>query len=239
MAGTAKRFNRILQKEINVHAAWLPVANTSALGDYGLISDGVFTKMGNISEFGIDAHGASGNPIGLDFSSEGTRVFKLIGDTEVDTLPDSDIEAKVRIEFSKQDSFLLKAQLNTFEMQSVAMVARSLSQAPGWRKKYRVVSAVYTGEDCMILSTREANSKVELSGKADALKKFDLGKVEAGLNYDSTKQLGLEIVGDSGVVGLGLFRLGFGGNVRVLSLDGAKVEIEETDDWDADLEDDV
>ena len=45
--GTARAFDRILKSELNIHAAWLPITNTFSVGDFGLISDGVFAKMGN------------------------------------------------------------------------------------------------------------------------------------------------------------------------------------------------
>jgi hypothetical protein len=241
MAGTAKRLNRILQKEIHVHAAWLPVTNTLQVGDYGVISSGVFHKMGNISEFGVDWQSAAGAPSKLDFSSEGTRVTKLVGDAEVQTLPDQGIDAKIEIAFTRADSFLLKANLSMEAMQNLAQTALALSRTPGWNKKYRVVNATYTGQDCVVISTREADSKVEISGKADALQQFDLGAVSAGFGFQSNKQLGLEIVGETGVVGLKIFKLGRRGTPKVLTAEvtGEQVEIEEHEDWDADLEDDV
>jgi hypothetical protein len=241
MAGTAKRFNTILRHELNVFAAWIPVTNTFRLGDYGLISDGVFHTMGNIAEYGVDWQTGTGPGSTLDFTSEGTRVVKFVGDAEVTALPKQPIGAKIEIEFSHADSFLLKAELGLQQMTNIAQVAHTLSLNPSWKRKYRVVSGVYSGASCTVLSTKEANSKVTLSGKADALRQLDLGALSAEIGYSSTKQLGLEIVGEQGVVGLGLFRLGFGDNVKILALDEAeqKVEIEDSASWAMDLEDDV
>lgn len=241
MAGTAKRFNRILQNEIRIHAAWLPVTNAFQVGDYGLISGGVFQKMGNIREFAVDWLSEPGPPITLDFSSQGTRMTRFVGDAEVQTLPDQGVDAKVEIIFEKEDSFLLKARLNLDQMKNLAQVALALSRASGWNKRYRVVNASYTGQDCLIISTREANSKVELSGKANALKQLDLGAINVGVGIQSSKQLGLEIAGDSGVVGLGLFKLGRSGTPKILAdaETGEEVEIEVQEDWDADPEDDI
>jgi hypothetical protein len=50
LLGTARLFSSILHHEISAYAAWMPVTNTFRLGDYGVISDGVFVKMGNIEE---------------------------------------------------------------------------------------------------------------------------------------------------------------------------------------------
>lgn len=56
--GTPRTYNRLLNTQIKMFAAWLPVTNTFRLGDYGLMSGGVFHQIGHISEFlGGDAVG--------------------------------------------------------------------------------------------------------------------------------------------------------------------------------------
>jgi hypothetical protein len=40
--GLPNQFNDIIQKHLNVFAAWMPVVNKYSLGDYGVFSDGVF-----------------------------------------------------------------------------------------------------------------------------------------------------------------------------------------------------
>ena len=45
----ARQFNKVIRKELRVHAAWMPIANNFKLGDYGLIDNGVFVRRGNIS----------------------------------------------------------------------------------------------------------------------------------------------------------------------------------------------
>ena len=66
---TAALFNSILHAELNAYAAWLPVTNTFKLGNYGLISNGVFTPIGNITEFGIVFAEEQGPPATLDLTS--------------------------------------------------------------------------------------------------------------------------------------------------------------------------
>lgn len=71
--GTARHFNKILHDEIDVYAAWLPVTNNFQLGDYGVISDGVFAKLGNIDEFEVKFNEEDGAQSHLKFRSAGPR----------------------------------------------------------------------------------------------------------------------------------------------------------------------
>ena len=44
----ADKFNRVMQETIRAQIAWLPVANTFKVGDFGLISHGVFVRMASL-----------------------------------------------------------------------------------------------------------------------------------------------------------------------------------------------
>ena len=236
--GTAALFNRMLHEQLNTYAAWFPVANTFKLGDYGLISDGVFTPLGNIAEFGVEYTAENGPPASLDFTSDQTRIVRLVGDAEVNALPDAPIEARLVIEFGQQESFLAKAaEISTAQMQNVSQVARSLAHTRGWERKYRVVSATYIGQECAIVTTRAANARFELSGKANALKLFELGKVEAGLSVATEQNIGFKSMGKTGVIGLRLFKLGLWGDDPKLL--GQEVQVDVETDGPAELEDDV
>jgi hypothetical protein len=217
--GTARLFSKILHKEIDVYAAWIPVTNTFGLGDYGVISDGVFVKMGNIGEYGVTFRKAAGEPSRLKFRSDGTTVRRFVGGAEAPVLPQADLDAKLTVEFDAADSFYLDAHLSVESIENLAQVGQALRTAPGWRRQYRVIFAVYTGRNCTILSSRSAKSKIEISGKASALAQFELGNVEAGLTVSAEDSVGLDVVGKTGVVGLRLFKLrsvGPGGPVRIL-----------------------
>ncbi len=218
--GTASLFSKILHHEIGVHAAWLPVANNFQLGDYGVISDGVLVKMGNIAEYGVSFAAAATPPIELKFRSAGTRVRRFAGGAEITALPPADIDAKLVVEFDAADSFYLHAHLTAEAVENLAQVGRKLRDADGWKRKYRVVHSTYTGQNCTILSSRHANSKVEISGKASALQQLELGHADAGLTVSGDDSAGLDVVGATGVVGLRLFKLrALGGGTRVLAPD--------------------
>ncbi len=242
--GIAKDFNKVLHEQIRVHAAWLPVTNTFQVGDFGMISDGVFVPMGNIQQdFDVGFETQSGNGAKLDFTSESVRVFRLAAGAKVTVFPGEDVDASLKIEFGKDRSFFLKAGLTVSEMQGVFKAARDLGSRRGWDfGKFKVVSAVYTAADCVILSSKTSNASIEISGKAGALKRLEIGAAEAGLTISSKSGLGLEIIGETGVVGLRLFKVEKDGRAGLESARGAR-GVEEgfssSEKWGADLEDDL
>jgi hypothetical protein len=220
------------------------VTNAFELGDYGVVSDGVLTKMGNIRTLGVTWQDEAAPGSSLDFASEGTRVIRTVGDVSVPTLPAQNLDAKITIEFEKASSFLIKANLKLRQMQNLVAVAQKLRDNEDWDRRYRVVSGVYTGEGCTVLSSKAQNSKIELTGTANALQQLDLGAVNAQVQVSSSEKIGLQIVGQSGVIGLSLFKLGFFGGVKLMGSpvrdlgSDREVTVERPEDWKQ-LEDDV
>jgi hypothetical protein len=241
--GTASQFDGILKEELNIHAAWIPVTNTFTVGDFGLVSGGVLVKAGNVSaDFGISFQQAAGPPSILNFTSKGTKTFRVAGGAQVNAFPNApNVNAKLSIEFTSASSFLAKANLAVSEMQNVAAVAKKLVETPDWKRKYIVISAIYTGKQCAIISTKSANAKIELSGTANALQQFDLGAVAANLEVSDKKDIGLDIVGEDGVVGLALFKLpwGWGNDPKTLGDGEVKVAKSTDADWPKILPDDM
>jgi hypothetical protein len=237
--GTASLFDSILKSALNIHAAWLPVTNAFELGDYGLVSDGVLVKIGNIRALGVDWSEGTGPRSNINFSSQGTRTIRAVGGAEVNALPDAPLDAKLTIEFERENSFLIKADLDLRQMQNVGEVAHKLYELDAWEGRFRVVSALYTGQQCSVLSSKDANSKIELTGKANALRQFDLGAASADIQVASSEKIGLQIVGQTGVVGLGLFKLAWlSGGPRFLAAE-ENLKIETTDESQDPLHDDV
>jgi hypothetical protein len=242
--GTARLFSKVLHKEIDVHAAWMPVTNNFGLGDYGVISDGVFVKMGNIDEYGVSFTKATGKPTRIKFRSDGTSVRRFVGETEVNALPEDDINARLVIGFTAADSFYIDAHLRVEAIDNLAQAARALRDADGWPRKYRVISETYTGHNCTIISSRKANSSIEISGKTSALKQLELGKAEVGLTVSAEDSVGLEVVGRTGVVGLRMFKLrALTGRPRILGKEEEAAEGAQEDLVDqetaAELSDDI
>ncbi|MGR7026213.1 hypothetical protein [Geodermatophilus sp. URMC 62] len=206
--GIAKQYNKRLHSEIGAYAAWLPMANQFELGDFGLISQGFFQRLGNIREFGVQVTGREGKPVELDYRSDGTRVVSVAGGVEVDMLPAAPIAARLRIEFRDREAYYLKASRSTVEeIPNLHEVAAKLANAPGWRKKYRVVWTTITGHDCIIATSTASSASLVLGGQADALLQVGVGAIGADVQVVSEEDVGIRVVGQTGVVGLKLFKL--------------------------------
>lgn len=208
--GIPNQFNDIIQRHLNVNAAWLPVTNSFTLGDYGIISDGVFVKMGNITEFNVSVTTAEGPEASIDFTSANTKVVNFAAGVEVDVIPAGAVNAKTTFKFENEKSFLVKAPvIKESAIQNVNQVATQLKKEKQWGKKWKVVYQVFHAVDPLIVSTISAGTEITLSGDAEALKNFKVGS--ASFDLSSNKELGLKVQGKSGIIGLGLFKLRFFG----------------------------
>lgn len=238
--GIPNQFNGIIRKHLNVNAAWLPVTNSFTLGDYGIISDGVFVKMGNIAEFNVTTATAEGPEASIDFTSANTKIINFAAGVEVDVIPTGAIDAKTTFKFENEKSFLVKAPvIKESAIQNVNQVAIQLKKLKIWEKKWKVVYQVFNAVDPLIISTIAAGTEITLSGDAEALKNFKVGS--ASFHFSSNKELGLKVKGKTGIIGLGLFKLKFfGGDPNFLGVDKTKgaeeIEIlKEISEEDSDL----
>jgi hypothetical protein len=236
MSQLARSFNKALYNDLTIYAAWYPVANTIRLGDFGLIEDGVFRAMGNISEFDVKFNQAAGASASIDFMSQGGTAVRMLGGAKVDSYPEvGSLDATLSFNFECANSCLIKGMLSVIEMQNIYQVAKRLKAHDGWERRFRVVSATYTGEKSVIIATSESGTKVEFSATVDALKQVELGKVDADVAIQSSREKVFMSVGKTGVVGLRLFKLGIFGGVKVLGDEEAAYE----EQWGEELEDDL
>lgn len=243
--GIPNQFNDIIQKHLNVFAAWVPIVNKFRLGDYGIFSDGVFSRLGNITDdFGVTFKEASGETAHIDFTSEGASVVKTGANAGVNIAGGGEVKAKVQIEFSREKSFLVQSPtISVTTIDDVNELAKRLKATGKWDGQWKVVYQVYNAVDAVVISTIAAGTKLDFSGDVSALGQLKLGG--AGVNVDTNKALGLKINGKNGVIGLGLFRLKskiFGGLKVAIMADRGQSE----DDQDgaiilnpADVKDDV
>lgn len=247
-------FNCALKKKAGIYAAWFPVTTPFQIGDYGLIQNGVFQKIGHLDDlrddgFNIKIRSAVGKPVSIDFLTKGVKTIKTVASATgaIPELPTSEISAKLTYEFNKKNSFVVKAAEMTVEqMENIHQVAEGLARLrreKKWSHRFRIVSKTYTGQSCVVLLANEAGTKVEFEATANALKQIDLGIVELKPTVSFSSDTILKVLGKTGTLGLNLFKLkmfNFGGSdVKLLKskpLEEGEKAIEE--DWGEDLQDD-
>jgi hypothetical protein len=206
LMGIPSQFNDIIQRHLKVSAAWLPVTNSFTLGDYGIIADGVFVKMGNIQEFNVAFNTADGPNATIDFTSANTTVVKFAAGVEVDVIPSASVDAKISFKFNNEKSFLVKApEIKVSMISNVNQVANQLKNVKNWGRKWKVVHQVYHAVDPLIISTIAAGTEVTIAGDVEALKSLKVGN--ASIELGTNKELGLKVLGKAGIIGLALFKL--------------------------------
>lgn len=237
--GLPKQFNDAIESQLNVFAAWLPVTNAYQLGDYGIIADGVFAKMGNIKEFAVDFVRGQGKEASIDFTSASTKVTNFAAGVEVDVIPEGAVNAKVSFKFEREKSFLIKSpSINVDTIENVNEVGNKLMDHPKWDRKFKVVFQTYFAKEVAIMSTIDANTEIIFDGDVKALQKLNVGNVNVG--FSSNRKLGLELKGTEGVIGLGLFQIvkkNFLSKEKIIKIlsDGGEHEIAALKDADDDV----
>jgi hypothetical protein len=241
--GVPNQFNDIIQQQLNVFAAWIPIVNRFSLGDYGIMADGVFSKLGNVKEdFGVTFNTGEGDEASIDFTSANAKVIKFNGGAEVTAIPAGAVDAKVQVEFTTDKSFMVKSpKITVTTIENIQSLAKQLKDKSGWDGKWKIVHQVYFAEEALVVCTKTGGTKLTFTGDASALGKMKLGN--AGVNIDTDRELGLKINGKSGVIGLGLFRIKnktFGGwKVDVLAIGKEDQDIVEELQANADNNDDL
>jgi hypothetical protein len=229
MGGLAQKFNEVLQKELNLHAAWFPITNTFQIGDFGFFDDGLFRTVGNIKRNfpEIELVVEKGSEATIDFKSDGTSMQSLNGSGEAASLGSlGNADAKLLLKFTQENSMVLKAKMSSDELKNIDEVGRKLALKDSWNKKYKVVSTIYSGQGSVIICSREAGTEVTISAAANVLKQVEGGKVDGGVQIQSNKQSVFSSIGESGVIGLRFFKLKWlGQGVNVLSETQGEVEV--------------
>jgi hypothetical protein len=204
----ARAAARILRQQLRAHVAWLPLTNNFNVGDYGVFSGGVFARLGNIANLGVRFDCTQSDGGSFEFRSEGTREVRLSGGVTVNSFIDGDPDAALRVAFSADESLYVRATtLRLTAISELLPVAAALRNHPQWRMRYRVVHRMWTAINGVFLSSRGTDASVDFTGSVSALKALQSGKVEAGVEVGARTNVGLELVGETGALALGLFRV--------------------------------
>jgi len=198
------------------HAVWPPVASIAEVGDYGVFHEGVFVRFGNIrDDFDIDPDPRQTESTSVSLTSASVRMIRQQAGANVNAFTAADVEARLVVELSRGNSFVLRAQrVDGTTMQSMMSVAAALKLIPAWRRSWYVVSTAYVGAPVVLLATKHSDTVVTISGKASQLLQFETqGAFDAGVSLQASHDLALELRGKRGPIAVRVFRLGLFGLV--------------------------
>lgn len=247
----ASHYAQIIRSRLLHFAAWSPVTDPYEVGDYGAFRRGVFYKLGNIRELGVEPQVRPGAAsVSLSFTSAGATAVRTMAGARVDAFPAQPVEGSLELEFQGESSvFIRTGRLTVTELVGVDAVASRLVGARDgygrrWRLGWRIIRKLYVATDPVILVSAERGARFSLRGRVDALAAVEAGHGAVELAVSSSKADALQIVGGTGPVAFDLFRARLGGHAHVSfgGVEGrgeleaaARGEPELDDEWDEEV----
>ncbi len=226
--GSARALGRVFREHFGMHLAWVPLTTSLSLGDYGLWRGGVFVPLGNIAEFGVSVRRERGRESSLEYTSAG--LVSVGGAAGRAPLVGAGSRGEAQLRFSQANACVVQVgRLTSERIGNVAEVSRKLSRQRGWRRRYKIVTELFRGEDVLLLVTSEKDTEIRIRGGLGARGRGSEGSMEV----TASKRLGLEIVGGEGPIGLNVCRVRLGGASAVAFgdlEDGASEPEVETDE---------
>ena len=210
----AKTAARVIRQQLRAHVAWLPLANNFELGDFGVISGGIFTRLGNIRSLGVKFGTCTTAGAPFEFRSGGVTEVQLSADAS----PGLAAQAGRRVHFASAGSLILRAaKIEISEIDELVPIAAVLRNHSQWRLRYRVIHRLWTAREALFITSAEADAVVELRGSAEAVLGARRGRANADLEIHNKTNVGLDLIGHTGPIALGLFRVRLvGGDPEIL-----------------------
>jgi hypothetical protein len=198
------------------HPNWHPTSNRE-LGDYGILRNGIFTRIGNISKFKIPvvsskpvvkAHQtfSSGSGVSVSFEAGGT----------VRAGNKSSAKAKMKVGFTGGQGISISAygiQHTTIQnyahvMNAILLLYRTQSNA--WQEQWVVITDLYQAQKCIMAISAHGSTDAEIEFETAAkspLNTANLTNANLGLVCKNQRNIGYTLDTQQGKVTLGV---GFG-----------------------------
>lgn len=194
-----QQYCRQLRKQFSGLHANFPPNRPLALGDYGVIRDDVFQRLGSIRQLGIQFDA-------IDGQAQSTFQFKSTGSVDVTFVAKGDIllggipavRAALEVKFSRPDAvFFNAAGCNITQIDNVTAVGQALTTLLNqgrWETDYYVVTNLVKAAQTTVLASADRNAEVKLEAKSDDLPQIDMADASLDLRIKSTRSTALEIV---------------------------------------------
>lgn len=199
MSSLAAEYCDQIKKHFKKFHATFPPNETVRLGDYGVLYDDVFVRLGNVERLGMQfgvREGVSQASL-VDFTSKGSVEveFGAAADAGVGTAA---VKASVEIKFSRENAVFFNAADCTIDAveDQVAFGAEilKLKKADRWEKKYAVVTSLLRAKSTTIAVSSSSNASIKFEASTPSVKEIDLADASLKLNVKRVKDVSLKIV---------------------------------------------
>ena len=208
MGSLAAQYCEQINNHFKVFYATFPPNQPYQLGDFGILNDDVFVRIGNVTQrfdlnFGVRA-GEAKSPA-IDFTSKGsvTVEFRSKAEAGIGTVP---VKAGLDITFARENSVFFNAAECTLD--SVEDQVKLGEQIIGlynqrkWEKKYAVVTGVLRAKSTTAIVSSSANSSISLDAATPDVAAINLADASLKLTVKSVRDVALKIVTEGELVPL-------------------------------------
>lgn len=187
MDDIARRYLKSIHERLGYHGSWLP-NRPSALGDVGILRDGVFERRSSLANLSVEFKTRPGTkPMNLSHTSEGGVDIAIKAKGEA--LQGANIpraSAGASLKFSAKGGFVFQAvDCYVDEIDDQLSLGATLLHAhrrhsADWERDWCVVHAIVRAGSATIAISRSDGARLDLSAKTN-IGAGDLAKADAGL----------------------------------------------------------
>jgi len=206
-----KNYIKEISSKFGYHPTWEPNTKLN-VGDIGVLQDGVFHYIDNISSLGYDEMESDTNhseTAVLEYSSSTCRERKIEGQADIAGAAATPIDANADflISFDAEGSVYFKAQdIKTHKIKhQIILMAFILDQYKKdvWKDDWTIITELKEAASAIILYSNSKDANITLNAKANAgMAKIDLADSSAGVKVVNSKDLGIKIIADNPVTPL-------------------------------------
>lgn len=197
-----KSYGNTVWKDLGEYAVWQP-GDPVALGDYGYIQDGCFSRLGNVTQF-IGNMAAATSQSNIE-----QKLVKSKGSIENKNSVNG--LASLLLSFKRKHGVFLSAhklQMSTYL--DLTTLAARLASVPAWDRSWFVATTVREAESFVLLIAKSLELNVE--GSASDLQKLMDGSLSASVSLNIDSDAAFKLIGHAGPLSVQLHRLKNAGN---------------------------
>jgi hypothetical protein len=206
MSSLASEYCDQMKENFKVLYATFPPNEPLKLGDYGVLNDAVFVRIGNIGDFQVDI----GNPrefpeqkSNLDFTSEGSVEIEFHAKADTTSPP---IKAGLDISFSSKHSVFFNAAgcvpTSIADQAALGNAIFALLDVGKWQKKFCVITSLMKAENTTIAVSSSSSSKISFNASSDNIANIDLTDASLSLSVTHIKDVALKVTTAGGLTPL-------------------------------------
>lgn len=191
-----KNYGQTVWKMLQEYAIWQPGGPT-ALGDFGVIRDNCFERIGNIRDYITD--------LNIQTKTNQLEHIALRSDSTMERRPVKDL-VNLTFRFRKNNGVLLSArdvQVSTFlELQKVAKLIAGIDN---WDRSWQVVTSVRMAGKFVLVISRD--QEIFIEGHAKEVAEFIEGDPENVSSVQLGGAISLKMTGEQGSLSVRLHQL--------------------------------